>query len=344
MDDQQYILDSITKTLQLIHTNFTHNQPASLTLANRRNGSPTRTISFPGRTAHEAHQFASILKIMDIIHDCITTGTTITKRDVYYRHVSLFKSQSSVDRLVDDLAATFGVSRSCLHVVGASKGMVYGAMTIRMRDGTSVRCDEVDNGGGVLIPTASLISSVDVPNEIRWCVVVEKDAVFKTICSELRGFLKTRCVFVTGKGYPDVATRELSWRLATTMHRVKVVCLVDYDPDGYEILNTYRNGSRAMAHEADLAANNIQCIGVKGAHLAEIIRLHGVNTGGGHIDLPTLSPRDRRKAHKMLDRLAGDTEICGELKRMLFVGVKAEIEAIDNLHNWLEHAVMTETL
>jgi meiotic recombination protein SPO11 len=38
-------------------------------------------------------------------------------RDMFYRHPDLFVKQSVVDRYVDDLACTFGVSRSLLNVV-----------------------------------------------------------------------------------------------------------------------------------------------------------------------------------------------------------------------------------
>jgi hypothetical protein len=39
-------------------------------------------------------------------------------RDMYYRHPDLFGKQSVVDRYVDDIACTLGVSRSLLNVVG----------------------------------------------------------------------------------------------------------------------------------------------------------------------------------------------------------------------------------
>lgn len=41
----------------------------------------------------------------------------IRHRDLYYRHPDLFVKQSIVDRYVDDLACTFGITRSQLNVV-----------------------------------------------------------------------------------------------------------------------------------------------------------------------------------------------------------------------------------
>jgi hypothetical protein len=46
------------------------------------------------------------------------TKELTTSSDIYYRHPDLFMKQSVVDRYIDDLACTFGVSRSQLNVVG----------------------------------------------------------------------------------------------------------------------------------------------------------------------------------------------------------------------------------
>ena len=40
-----------------------------------------------------------------------------TSSDIYYRHPDLFVKQPVVDRYVDDLACTFGVTRAQLNVV-----------------------------------------------------------------------------------------------------------------------------------------------------------------------------------------------------------------------------------
>jgi meiotic recombination protein SPO11 len=76
-------------------------------------------------------------------------------RDIYYRDPALFSHQAVVDRYVDDLAFTFGISRAFLNVVraidicisysllifrrhktAAAKGLIAGAFTITRADGT----------------------------------------------------------------------------------------------------------------------------------------------------------------------------------------------------------------
>jgi DNA topoisomerase VI subunit A len=53
------------------------------------------------------------------------TQELTTSSDIYYRHPDLFMKQSVVDRYVDDLACTFGVSRSQLNVVHRCLRPVY---------------------------------------------------------------------------------------------------------------------------------------------------------------------------------------------------------------------------
>lgn len=82
-------------------------------------------------------KIAAILKILSIIEEAIQTGRLISKRsvfgvvtlgksvltlerirDIYYTDPAYFKSQSIVDKIVDDLAYTIGVERTALNVVG----------------------------------------------------------------------------------------------------------------------------------------------------------------------------------------------------------------------------------
>lgn len=119
-------------------------------------------------------------------------------------------------------------------------------------------------------------------------------------------------ILLTGKGYPDVATRELLKRLSDIMPayavygallviplltmlygRVPVLGIVDCDPHGLDILATYRLGSAAHAHDVgNLACGRVEWAGLK---LADI-----VSGDGRREKLLPLKPSDRLKAHTML--------------------------------------------
>lgn len=104
---------------------------------------------------------------------------------------------------------------------------------------------------------------------------------------------------------------------------------MDFDPDGLDILSTYKHGSKALAHQsAELALPSIQWIGVKSSHVGQDDDLH--QTQG----LLKLSARDRRKATLMLERAqfsedGREPEWRRELQFMLMLNVKAEIQVLE---------------
>jgi len=78
-----------------------------------------------------------------------------------------------------------------------------------------------------------------------------------------------------GKGYPDVATRQLVATLSTRLpRRVPIFCLVDGDPYGLDIMSVYKYGSRAMAHEGEkLAAGRIEYLGIFPSELTKLVSI-----------------------------------------------------------------------
>ena len=67
--------------------------------------------------SHRVTSTAQLFAVLDITHESLTTGVPTTKRDAFYKDVPLFKTQGVVNRLVDDLAATWELRRSDLNIV-----------------------------------------------------------------------------------------------------------------------------------------------------------------------------------------------------------------------------------
>lgn len=103
-------------------------------------------------------------------------------------------------------------------------------------------------------------------------------------------------IILTGKGYPDLATRELLHRLAGTLDpSVPLLALVDSEPHGIQILSTYIMGSNAMAFDAaNLKVPRLEWIGVKGTEWEAM--------GVAQEDLLPLTESDQRRARAMLKR------------------------------------------
>jgi meiotic recombination protein SPO11 len=125
---------------------------------------------------------------------------------------------------------------------------------------------------------------------------------------------------------------QLSNAHLTDENPIPIFALVDYDPDGIAILSTYKNGSKALANEnATLRVPRIQWLGPKSSDLCSV--------GLDGIGLLDLTDRDRRLARKMLENGNIDEECKRELRVMLMLGYKAEIqqlsERVGGLEGWL---------
>lgn len=146
-----------------------------------------------------------------------------------------------------------------------------------------------------LIPVQTDIQSIQLAAEVAWILVVEKDAVFQTLCRAgvtTHPKLPGHGILITGKGYPDVATRDLVAALSryTT---VPLLALVDADAHGVDIFSCYKYGSRNLQHEQDrLQALRLEWIGVWSTDLNRL--------GLDKDELLPLSARDLKKAISLL--------------------------------------------
>ncbi|KAF4441739.1 Meiotic recombination SPO11 [Fusarium acutatum] len=305
--------------------------------ARRAANAQPEQVRFPGRNQQEAVKFARILLILQLSHDALVSGTVLTKRHIFYQHQHLFEKQGQVDDLVDDIAFSLGISRGDLNIVAASKGALAGPLLIRFHDGSTLNPCSGDLG--VAIPTVQSISSIDVQN-IKWILVVEKDAVFRSLCSSQ--FWRT-CIFGPG--------------VLVTYPQLPLLGLFDYDPDGVKILRCYRHGSERLSHEADLGIEALRWLGIRSVNLSRGHTNTSLSNYGqpSHVSITSsqcrdpvtyLNGRERVAAISTLKKtsLHSPTEFEGselrlELQLMIMLGVKAEIEWLDesgDLCSWLD--------
>ncbi|EKM54341.1 uncharacterized protein PHACADRAFT_96783, partial [Phanerochaete carnosa HHB-10118-sp] len=307
----------------------------ALKLADRRkpmkeDGSPaTRLLLFPHNAKHSSSRaIAQVLRTVELMHEALVTGVPTTKRlvDMYYKDVPLFGSQVVVDKLVDDIAATLSVGRADLNVRASSKGLVSGrGLTMHLYEEDSIT---VSTSESTLIPVSEEIERFEVEDDLSWVLVVEKEAVFQTLCrlnlaehSRLPG----PGLLITGKGYPDVATRQLVRTLSDNLPAaVPIISLVDCDPWGIDILSVYKYGSASMVHEhKSLVASRIVWGGVRG----EDISLLGLNKDA----MLPITKHDQKKAMAILRRTDLPGEWKTELQHMLHSRRKAEIEVLSSM-------------
>ncbi|KAF6840590.1 meiosis-specific topoisomerase spo11 [Colletotrichum plurivorum] len=260
-------------------------------------------VRFPGRSDNEALKFARVFKILQLSLTALVTGTSLTKRNIYYQSQGLFGKQAVVDNLIDDMAYTLGVGRDVFNIAS--------------------------------------------PILLRTRAACETDASFGD----------------GGKGYPDLNTKQFLHEVHAAKPELPIYALVDYDPDGISIMRCYSHGSRAHAHEKRITVPGLHWLGIKSGDLAgrrDPVFDEGVgddddlglwaedlqpDTSRNRFDSANpLTTRDRKRAVNMLrdigENIDGyDMECRRELQVMLFLGIKAEIQAVDDagdISNWLD--------
>lgn len=206
---------------------------------------------------------------------------------MYYRDTALFATQRIVDDMVERIALTLQVPRAELGVSATPKGLVAGPVFF----GKSQGRESTQHATSQLIPDPAQGQSVSAC--VDWVLIVEKDAIFEMLMSH--SFLKqslayhisgTGCL-VTGKGYPDVATRWLLSEIAKqcpryiSTNRALFYVLVDADPHGIDILRIYATS---------LTSTRVVWIGLRSSDWLNMPRA---------VTVP-LSATDRRKAMSLL--------------------------------------------
>ncbi|QSL64903.1 hypothetical protein MERGE_002207 [Pneumocystis wakefieldiae] len=271
-------------------------------------------------------RFAVLVRVLDLIHESLVSNTPVTKRNIYYRDINLFKESRIVDKIIEDIAYTFRVQRSALNVLAAAKGLVCGHIKIKRKNNEEISCLQDSE---VLIPSEIEIESIEI--EADWILIVEKESTFRTlVISKFYDHpIAGKGVIITAKGYPDISTREflhmISKSISTSPSPYKrstpILCLVDYDPYGINILATYKFGSYAEAHNSHLMAiPSIKWIGV---HSSDFHK----NQENGYIPM---NNKDIKKAFDLLQKewIQEHINLKNELCRMIFTRVKAEIQLL----------------
>lgn len=269
------------------------------------------------------------IKLMVIVCELLTHGNTVTKREVYYQHEAIFRSQADLDQALDRLARTFAIPRDDLGIVAGSKGLILGP-SIQLVG------SEPSSGSKRTIPESPTVNGV---GRCPFVLVVEKEAVFQTISDDY-AFLEERFgqfALITGKGYPCMATRKLVSQLGRL--GLPVFCLVDFDPYGLEIARQYRVGSEKLPVEAQqLACPNIVYAGLI---FQDIDRY-----GDPARIVERLTDAERKRLARLQKQVTeeGWSEAARSIAKMMDHGVKGETEVIPNNHNYFTRTYLVDKL
>ncbi|XP_309793.5 meiotic recombination protein SPO11 [Anopheles gambiae] len=258
-----------------------------------------------------------MVQLLATIYQLLTTGSSCTKRELYYLHLELAQTPAYTYATLEDVCALLDADPWELHVYNTSKGLIAGPIVLTLSDGQRIDC----NGRwGTAVPL-DVGSVTEIRLAAKLVLVVEKDTVFKRLLED--GILSTfpdTLVLITAKGYPDVSTRLLLKKISDWTH-VPIYGLMDADPHGIEIFCVYKFGSLAMVHQQrSLAVPTMRWIGLFPSDI-ELLGLQGVPLREGEL----------KRIEQMTKRPYTEGHIQRELLLLRQLATKVEIESLYNI-------------
>jgi DNA topoisomerase VI subunit A len=191
----------------------------------------------------------SVIIIMSRAHELLRWASTATLRELYYMDCWWFRAddggQERCNAAILEACEVLQEPRHRLNILASPRGFFTGCIRVRpahsRADGGWLDPRITGEACGAPITSAWLTHEMEVESDARFILVVEKDTIFKRLCTDgLPGRLP--CIMITGQGYPPLAVRAM----VCSLHRhlgIPAYAMVDNDPHGLCILLTYKCGS-----------------------------------------------------------------------------------------------------
>jgi DNA topoisomerase-6 subunit A len=276
-----------------------------------------------------AKKFMQTLLVADALAELQRARLTTSLREIYYRakhtiqdsHENTFDTQDESDPVIEDLEVALSALREELHVRAENAGTVVGPLVV-VDDGDRVDCSRLGKGG-YSVPSIVEPEAVQIKRcTADFVLLVEKGTQWNRLAED-RFWKKYNCVLLTGNGQPPRGVRRLARRLHDE-RRLPVYVLVDNDPWGYYIYSVVKQGSINLAFESErMAIPAAKFIGLSSGDP----ETYGLPRNVGI----KLSDKDISRAKELLNyRWFQKKEWQGEIKRMLSIGLKFELDALAN--------------
>ncbi|ORY89229.1 Spo11/DNA topoisomerase VI subunit A [Syncephalastrum racemosum] len=325
------LIEQLVTSQRLELPPYTHSRKRRPTQDAEGEPESSRPISI--RNRKESKQFARYLRVLDIIHESLSRNEMVSKREIYYRDVNLFKTQDVINKIIDNLSRYYNVPRSSLHVTTAVKGILQGAAKITLKNDRVIDCahwqrdrdsDYCSDEQGVLIPPMSDVKSVHCTANL--ILIIEKESTFRHLISANFFSHFPHALILTGRGYPDLATRSIVNYLSR-ITQAGFYCLTDFDPYGIEIYSVYKWGSKVHDFDApNLTMPRLELLGLSRKDLHSMIP---------EDEYVPLTQADRKKILDMLQACMAEVEgktrykiLIQELNTMLYFDIKCEMEVL----------------
>ncbi|WJZ81902.1 hypothetical protein VitviT2T_001712 [Vitis vinifera] len=277
----------------------------------------TRSLMRP----NAAKAFVRVWKVVEMCFQILVQEKRVTQRELFYKLLcsspQYFTCQLQVNRTIQDVVALLRCSRYSLGIMASSRGAVTGRLLLQEPNQETVDCSACGSSGHAISGDMNLLERMVMKTDARYIIVVEKHAIFQRLAED-RVFNQIPSILITAKGYPDIATRFLLYRMSRAFPDLPILALVDWNPAGLAILCTFKFGSIGMGLEAYRYACNVKWLGLRGDDLQLI----------PEESLIPLKPRDLQIAKSLKSSEILEENYRNELEVMVQSGRRAEIEAL----------------
>jgi Type IIB DNA topoisomerase len=166
---------------------------------------------------------------------------------LYYAYIKYFTNKHTCNRAIKNVCHLLQVTREALGLKASPKGWLHGSIGFLDRSGTSQWNGETYDGDEDFLITSEWLKppnkrnfSINPLMSAKSIVVVESESFYQILVQG--GFsLNYKCILVTAKGMPDVATRACVYALHMECN-LPVYGIADCNPFGAGILYCYQNG------------------------------------------------------------------------------------------------------
>ncbi len=254
---------------------------------------------------------------------------TTSIRDMFYhcKHTiegtreETFNEQDESDPIIEDLEVTLRTLREELRVFANPGGSMVGPMTIR-DSGDEIELSRMGSGGWAVPSIVEPHVIEFVKQQAKFVLLIEKAAIWMRF-NEDRFWETHKCMIIHGGGQPPRGVRRLVHRMVNEL-KLPLYVLVDNDPWGYYIYSVVKQGSINLAYESSrMAVPSARFIGMSSYDAAEFDLSPSVTI--------RLNDKDIARAKEIMAYpWFSDRRWQREIKHMLKLGVKLELEALSN--------------
>ena len=277
----------------------------------------------------QARKYMQTMLVASACKDLLDVGKTTSIRDLYYitKHTiagtkqNTFEEQEESDPIIEDLEVGIDSLREEMNLFASNRGSMVGALTI-VDAGDTIDLRRLGSGGWS-VPSIVEDNVIQFKKcDAEMIVLVEKDAVWRRL-NEDRFWRKHNAIILHGNGMAPRGVRRLCYRMVQEL-KLPLYVLVDNDPWGLYIYSVVKQGSINLAYESiRMAVPQARFVGLSSFDAERYGLSQNVSI--------RLDEVDERRAKQMLSYpWFARKEWQKELRKMLQVGVKLELEALSS--------------